>query len=87
VEVVDENGNVVPSVDDLEITYQLTGNATLAGVGSGSAVDMSSFQQNKKKVYQGKGLVIIRSNGTSGKITLKATADKLKETSIDIYTK
>lgn len=87
VEVVDANGNVVPYVDDLEINYKLSGNATLAGVGSGSATDMSSFQQPKKKVFQGKGLAIIRSNGAAGKIVLKAEAEGLAGSSIEISSK
>ena len=85
-EVIDEKGNVVPYIDDLEITYQLTGNATIAGVGNGNPGDMSSFQQNHKKVYQGRGLVIIRPKGTPGKIILKANAEGLAEGSIEIIT-
>ena len=84
VEIFDAKGNVVPNVDDLEITYQLTGNATIAGVGNGNVADMSSFQQNHKKVYQGRGLVIVRPNGVGGKITLKASATGLKATSVEI---
>lgn len=87
VEIVDKKGNVVPNVDDLEVTYQLTGNATIAGVGNGSASDMSSFQQNHKKVHQGRGLVIIKPNGTHGKVILKANANGLSEGSIEIITK
>jgi beta-galactosidase len=87
VEIVDAKGNVVPTVSDLEVTYQLSGNATLAAVGSGSPNDMSSFQQNKKKVYQGKGLVIIRPNGTSGKVILKANAIGLKEGLVEVIMK
>jgi len=84
VEILDEEGNVVPNVDDLEISYQINGNATIAGVGNGNAADVSSFQQNHKKVYQGKGLVIIRSNGVPGKIVLKAKAEGFNESSIEI---
>ena len=84
VEIVDNNGNVVPSVDDLEVTYQLTGNATIAGVGNGSASDMSSFQQNHKKVFQGRGLVIVRPKGNEGTVTLKATATGLKDGLVQI---
>ena len=84
VEIFDAKGDVVPNVDDLEITYQLTGNATIAGVGNGNVADMSSFQQNHKKVYQGRGLVIVRPNGVGGKITLKASATGLKATSVEI---
>lgn len=87
VEIVDSMGNVVPSVDDLEVTYQLTGNATIAAVGNGSASDMSSFQENHKKVFQGRGLVIVRPKGASGKIMLKANASGLTEGSIEIISK
>lgn len=79
VEIVDSKGNVVSSVDDLEVTYQLAGNATIAAVGNGSASNMSSFQQNHKKVFQGKGLVIIRPNGSVGNVSLKASANGLKD--------
>ncbi|MCW3110796.1 MAG: glycoside hydrolase family 2 [Segetibacter sp.] len=78
IEIVDGKGNVVPSVDDLEVTYQLTGDATLAGVGNGNPADMSSFQQNHKKVYQGRGLAILRPTGKIGIVTLQATASGLK---------
>jgi len=86
VDVVDDKGNVVPYVDDLEITYQLTGNATIAAVGNGSYNDASSFQQHRKKVYQGKGLVIVRPTGKSGTITVKATANGLTPGQIIIKT-
>ena len=86
VEVVDENGKVVPYVNDLEVNYQLTGRATIAGIGNGSFDDVSSFQQNHKKVYQGRGLVIIRPEGETEKITLKATAPGLTQTQITIST-
>ena len=86
-DIVDEKGNVVPYVDDIEITYQLTGNAAIAGVGNGSFDDASSFQQNHKKVYQGRGLVIVRPKGAPGKIILKARAEGLVEGSIEITTK
>jgi beta-galactosidase len=87
VEVIDEKGNVVPYVDDLEVTYQLTGNATIAGVGNGNAADMSSFQQNHKKMYQGTGLVIIRPNGNIGKFKIKASAKGLKEGEVEVNMK
>jgi beta-galactosidase len=76
-EVIDDKGNVVPYVDDLEIHYQLEGAGTLAGVGNGNPADMSSFQQPRKKVYGGVGMAIVRSTGKNGRITLKATANGL----------
>jgi len=84
VEIIDAKGNVVPNVDDLDVSYQLLGNATIVGAGNGNAADMSSFQQNHKKVYQGRGMVIIRSNGTPGKIILKARANGITDGSTEI---
>jgi beta-galactosidase len=75
--IVDAKGNVVPYVNDVEITYQLIGNATIAGVGNGSFDDASGFQQNHKKVFEGRGLVIVRPNGKPGTIILKAAATGL----------
>jgi len=86
-DIVDEKGHIVPWVNDVEITYRITGDASIAGVGNGDPADMSSFQQNHKKVYQGRGLVIIRPNGAPGKIILKAKAKGLAEGSIEIITK
>lgn len=86
-EIVDEKGNVVPYIDDIEITYELTGDASIAGVGNGSFDDASSFQQNHKKVYQGRGLVIIRPNGKTGTATLTATVKGLKDGVVKIVMK
>ena len=86
-EIIDEKGNVVPSIDDLEITYQLTGNATLAGVGNGNPADLSSFQQAHKKVYQGRGLAIVRATDHKGAATLTASANGLKASKIVITTR
>jgi beta-galactosidase len=86
VEIVDANGNLVPNVDDVEVNYSISGNGELAGVGNGNPVDVSSFQQPRKKVFHGKGLVIIRTKGAPGKINLKANAKGLKECTIEIVT-
>jgi beta-galactosidase len=85
-EVIDEKGNVVPYVDELEINYELNGQATLAGVGNGNPADLSSFQQPKKKVYHGRGLAIVRSTEKSGTVTLSATAKGLKPAKILLAT-
>ncbi|QMW00581.1 sugar-binding domain-containing protein [Spirosoma foliorum] len=87
VELVDQAGQVVPWDNDTEITYQLTGNASLAGVGNGSPVDLSSFQQAHKKVYEGRGLVILRASGQKGVATLTATARGMKAAKIAITTR
>jgi beta-galactosidase len=87
VNVTDADGNVVPYADDTLINFEISGNGEIAGVGSGSPTDMSSFQQPRKKVWKGRCLAIIRPKGEAGIITLKAKAEALQESSIEITTK
>lgn len=86
VEVVDDAGQVVPSSDDILIKYQISGNGTIAGVGNGNPRDMSSFQKPEKKVFQGRGLVIVRPTKVAGEILIKAEADDLRGAEIRVKT-
>jgi Beta-galactosidase/beta-glucuronidase len=86
-EIIDSEGNIVPDADDILVNFEITGNGKVAGVGSGNPGDMSSFQQPRKKAYQGICLAIIRPDTTPGKISLRATAGGLKEGSVVITTK
>mgnify|MGYP000894752564 FL=1 len=83
-EIIDAVGNIVPDADNTIVNFEVTGNGKLAGVGSGDPRDMSSFQQPKRKTYQGICLAIIQPETTPGKIFVKATADGLKEASLAI---
>lgn len=86
-EIIDSKGNIVPDADDIIVNFEVTGNGKVAGVGSGSPRDMSSFQQPKKKAYQGICLAIIRPETKPGNISVKATAAGLKEATIVINSK
>jgi beta-galactosidase len=86
-EILDSQGNIVPDADDILVSFDVTGTGKVAGVGSGNPRDMSSFQQPKKKAYQGICLAIIRPETTSGKINVRATAEGLKEASLVITAK
>ncbi|HUX55990.1 MAG TPA: DUF4982 domain-containing protein [Bacteroidales bacterium] len=86
-EIIDSKGNIVPDADDIMVNFEVTGNGKVAGVGSGNPRDMSSFQLPKKKAYQGICLAIIRPEITPGKISVRATAEGLKEASLAISTK
>ena len=86
-EIIDSKGNIVPDADDIMVNFEVAGNGKVAGVGSGNPRDMSSFQQPKKKAYQGICLAIIRPGTIPGKITVRATAEGLKEASLVINSK
>jgi beta-galactosidase len=51
----------------------------LAGLGSGKLRDVSSFQQGEKKVFQGRGLVVIRDYGKVGYIRIVAIGEGLRD--------
>lgn len=69
----------MPNVDDQLVKYYITGNGTLAGVGNGNPRDVSSFQEAEKKVFQGRGLVVIRANGKVGDIRIVARGEGLRD--------
>jgi beta-galactosidase len=83
-EILDNEGNVVPYADDIMVNFEISGNGEIAGVGSGSPTDMSSFQQPCKKTWQGRCLVIVRPKGEAGKVLLTARAEGLKEAVAEI---
>lgn len=85
VEILDEQGNMVPN-DDRLIHFTLSGNGEIAGVGNGNPKDISSFQQPQKSTFLGKGLVIIRPKGSSGKIVVTAKSDGLNDANIELIT-
>lgn len=87
VEIIDEAGNVVPNVDNVLVKYQIEGQGKLAGVANGNPRDMSSFQKPEKRVFQGKGLLIVSPTKKAGNIRIVAKADGLKESILTIKTK
>lgn len=84
VEIIDSEGNIVPNAEDFEINYTISENGRIVGVGNGNPVDVTSFQQPHKKVFHGRGLVIIQSVGKSGKIRLSAQSIGLSGASVGI---
>ncbi|MCJ7717337.1 MAG: DUF4982 domain-containing protein, partial [Anaerolineales bacterium] len=47
-EIIDQEGNVIPNADSIMVNFEISGNGEIAGVGSGSPVDMASFQQPRR---------------------------------------
>jgi beta-galactosidase len=55
-------------------------------VGKANPSDMSSFQKPEKKVFQGRGLVIVQPTGKAGDIKIIAQAEGLKAAVLGIKT-
>lgn len=75
VSIIDTNGNLVPNADNL-ISFEVTGGGKLVGLDNGYQANLDSFKAKTGKVYNGKCIAIIQSNGKNEKIQLKATSDK-----------
>ncbi|MBE9461583.1 glycoside hydrolase family 2 TIM barrel-domain containing protein [Dyadobacter subterraneus] len=86
VEVVDDNGRVVPSAT-VPVSFEMSGAGTLAGIGSGNPTDLSSFQGTEKSTFNGRCMAIARPNGVSGSITLKAKTPGLKSAEVILTVK
>lgn len=85
-EITDAEGNVVPYADNVTVNYEISGPGEIAGVASGNPKEMSSFKQPEMKTFMGKCLAIVRPLGGPGKVILKAKAEGLKESSVEIIT-
>ena len=76
----------MPSQDNVLVKFKIEGNGKIIGVGNGNPRDMSSFQRPEKKVFQGKGLLIVQPSGKVGKIKIRAEASGFKSNDIEIKT-
>ncbi len=85
VDVVDENGTLVPDADNL-INFDVKGNGKIVGVDNGNAATAERYKDNKRKAFSGKALVIVQSTKNAGSFTLTATSPGLSSDNTTIYT-
>jgi beta-galactosidase len=70
-EGVDADGRLIP-VETSDVTVEVTGPGQLVALGSGDPTDVTSVQDSRQKLWQGRALAIIRSSGEAGAITVTA---------------
>lgn len=83
VELRDGEGKRCATAENL-IDFEISGPGILAAVGSSNPMSSESFQQPRRKTYQGRCLVIIRSTREEGDIRLEASAEGIAPVSIVI---
>jgi beta-galactosidase len=71
IEAVDAGGNLIP-VETGEVSVQVAGPGLLLALGNGDPTDVGSVQDSRQKLWQGRALAVIRSNGTPGTLILTA---------------
>src|SRR5213594_1506237 len=74
VTVRDQQGRAVPTAEPL-IRFRVSGGARIVGVDNGDQISHTSFQAKQVRLFNGKAVVIIRSNGQPRTATLTAEAD------------
>lgn len=85
IEVVDENGNVVPDAD-IPVTIECSGKGTVLAGGNAAPDDMDSFRSFTPKTFRGRAIAIVQPNEEPGDITLTVSAGGLKQSSVIIKT-
>ena len=85
VELADANGIKNPK-DERLVKFGIEGEGTIVGVGNANPVSLESYQLPQRKAWQGRCLVIVKSTGKPGIITLTASADGLPSSVVTIKT-
>ncbi|MFY0653041.1 MAG: DUF4982 domain-containing protein [Cyclobacteriaceae bacterium] len=80
----DELGVRNPNSQHL-VSYSIKGPAEIIAVGSSNPKSTESFKQSKRRLFEGRGLVIIKLLDEQGLVQLTANSDGLASSSIDIY--
>jgi beta-galactosidase len=83
VEALDAEGNLAPLAMD-KISLSLVGEGSIAGVGNGNPQSFAPFQAQEVELFYGKAMIILKSGQEPGKMTLKASADKLDAATVVI---
>lgn len=77
VEIRDEEDRLIPLNED-EILVKVSGVGSLLAAGNGGPVVQGSIQDEVFKLYNGRGIIIVRSDGLPGEITVEARCNGLK---------
>jgi beta-galactosidase len=86
VEAVDAEGRWQPNADQ-EVQFSLSGPGVIAAVGNGDGQDDASYQGDRRKLFQGRALVVVRTSRQTGPITVKAETSGLRDGSVTIEAK
>jgi beta-galactosidase len=84
--IVDENGVRVPNAD-AEVKFDLTGPASIIGIGNGDVNSVEDCKTSTHHTFQGRGLAILQTTTTPGSITLKVTAPGLESANVTLQSR
>ena len=83
IELLDKNGNLNPEAQNL-LHFKVTGAATIAGVGNANPTSVESFQRPQRKAWHGKCMVILKTTGTPGPVSLEVSTAGIPAKTINL---
>lgn len=83
VELTDEKGTRNPKAENL-VKFGIEGPGKIIDVGNANPTSTESYQASERKAWQGRCIVIVKSDQTQGKIILKASSGDLKPATVVI---
>ncbi len=83
VELTDKNGIRHPKADNL-VNFSISGPGKIIAVGNANPVSLESYQLPQRKAWQGRCLVVVKTEKTPGIIRLTAASKGMKTGIIDI---
>jgi beta-galactosidase len=86
VEAVDSNGRPDLHAGN-EVQFEISGPGMIAAVGNGDGQDADSYHGDRRKLYQGRALVVIRTSRHAGPIKLTVKSSGLSEGALTIDAK
>ena len=86
VEAVDAEGRLEPHADQ-EVLFSISGPGVIAAVGNGDGQDAESYHADRRKLFQGRALVIVRTSRQAGAIKLTAKTSGFADGSVTIEAK
>ena len=77
VEVLDKEGRAIPTAGNL-ISFKVTGEGELIGVGNGDPNCQESDKEPKRSLFNGLAQVIVQASRTPGTITVEAYTEPIR---------
>ncbi|MDR2304126.1 MAG: DUF4982 domain-containing protein [Treponema sp.] len=81
--VLDGSGNAVPTADN-SVTFEVTGNGRLLGLGNGDPADHSADAYPVRRLFAGKAAAIIQAGTGKDRLVLKAASPGLAGAALEI---
>jgi beta-galactosidase len=83
--LMDDAGNRIPDSETV-VHFAVTGPAAVIAVDNGNMTDHDPFQATQRKLYDGNVVALVRASGSSGKVTVTASADGVAAGSVALTT-